>query len=90
MIYKRFCNQVGSQISYILALGEAQGGLGGLKPDEIDAANSFLMLPMARNGFKRPVKTSQRSRNGLLISEKTNRRHESAQKQEANSARIVA
>ena len=41
-----------------MALGEAQGGLGGLKLDEIDAANSFLMLPMARNGFKWPVKTS--------------------------------
>ena len=38
-----------------MALGEAQGGLGGLKLDEIDAANSFLMLPMARNGFKWPV-----------------------------------
>ena len=34
---------------------EAQGGLGGLKLDEIDAANSFLMLPMARNGLKWPV-----------------------------------
>ena len=33
------------------------GGLGGLKLDEIDAANSFLMLPMARNGFKWPVTT---------------------------------
>ena len=37
---------------------EACGDLGGLKMDEIDAANSFLMLPMARNGFKWPVKTS--------------------------------
>ena len=39
---------------------KAPGGLGGLKLDEIDAANSFLMLPMARNGstwpFIRPVK----------------------------------
>ena len=35
-----------------MALGEAREGLGGLKLDEIDVANSFLMLPMARNGFK--------------------------------------
>ena len=38
-----------------MALGEARGDLGGPKLDEIDAANSFLMLPMARNGFKWPV-----------------------------------
>ena len=31
-----------------LPLGEARGGLGGLKLDEIDAANSSPMLPMAR------------------------------------------
>ena len=41
-----------------MALGEARGGLGGFKLNEIDAANSFLMLPMARNGFKWPVKTN--------------------------------
>ena len=40
------------------AIFEAREGLGGLKLDEIDAANSFLMLPMARNGLKWPVKTS--------------------------------
>ena len=32
------------------------GGLGGLKLDEIDATNSFLMLLMARNGLKWPFK----------------------------------
>ena len=37
----------------------ARGALGGLKLDEIDATSSFLMLPMARNGLKWPVKTSQ-------------------------------
>ena len=41
------------------ALGKALEGLGGLKLDEIDAASSFLMLQMARDGFKWPVKTSQ-------------------------------
>ena len=40
--------------------GRPGGDLGGLKLDEIDAANSFLMLPMARNGFKWPVKTSKK------------------------------
>ena len=36
--------------------GEARGGLsGGLNLDEIDAANSFLMLPMVRNGLKWPI-----------------------------------
>ena len=59
MIYKRFCNQVEGQISHIYILG-SQGGLGGLKLGEIDAANSFLMLPMAWNGLKRPVKISQK------------------------------
>ena len=34
----------------------AWGALGGLKLDEIDAANSFLMLLMARNGLKWPFK----------------------------------
>ena len=34
----------------------ARGALGGLKLDEIDAANSFLMLLMARNGLKWPFK----------------------------------
>ena len=34
---------------------EAREGLGGLKLDEIEAANSFPMLPMARNGLKWPV-----------------------------------
>ena len=29
-----------------MATGEARGGLWGLKLDEIDAASSFLMLPM--------------------------------------------
>ena len=43
-----------------MALGEARGGLAGLKLDEIDAANSFLMLPMARNASKWPVNTSFR------------------------------
>ena len=32
------------------------GGLGGLKLDEIDATNSFLMLPMARYSLKWPFK----------------------------------
>ena len=36
-------------------LGKPREGLGGLKLDEIDAANSFPMLPMARNSFKWPV-----------------------------------
>ena len=35
--------------------GEAQEGLEGLKLHEIDAANSFPMLPIARNGLKWPV-----------------------------------
>ena len=34
---------------------EAWEGLEGLKLDEIEAANSFPMLPMARNGLKWPV-----------------------------------
>ena len=41
-----------------MALGEAREGLRGLKLDEIDDANSFLMLPMARNGLKWPVKAN--------------------------------
>ena len=36
-------------------------GLGKLKMDEIDAANSFLRLPMVRNGLKWPVETNQKS-----------------------------
>ena len=31
-----------------MALGEVREGLGGLKLDEVEAANSFLMLPLAR------------------------------------------
>ena len=51
--------------THIYALGRPREGLGGLKLDEIDAANSFLMLPMARNGFKWPVKTNfSRKKNG--------------------------
>ena len=38
--------------------GEARGGLGGLKLDEIDAANSFLRLRMARSGLKWALKTN--------------------------------
>ena len=38
-----------------MALGEAREALGGLKPDELDAANSFLMLPMAQDGLKWPL-----------------------------------
>ena len=38
-----------------MTLGRPREGLGGLKLDEIDAANSFPMLPMARNGLKWPV-----------------------------------
>ena len=34
----------------------ARGALGGLKLDEIDATNSFLMLPMARYSLKWPFK----------------------------------
>ena len=49
------CTTTFPYLSYILALGEAHGDLGRLKLDEIDAATSFLMLPMARNGFKWPV-----------------------------------
>ena len=41
--------------SLCLPLGEARGGLGGLKLEAIEAANSFPMLPMARNGLKWPV-----------------------------------
>ena len=41
----------------LLAYFWAPGGLGGLKLDEIEAANPFLTR-MARNGFKLPVKTS--------------------------------
>ena len=40
------------------AIGADPEGLEGLKLDEIDAANSFLMLPMAQNGSKWPVKTN--------------------------------
>ena len=39
----------------------ARGALGGLKLDEIDATNSFMMLPMPRNGFKWPFKGHLRS-----------------------------
>ena len=49
----------------------APGGLGELELDEIDAANSFLMLPMARNGLKWPVVSPfvpQFSHNFLMIS----------------------
>ena len=35
-------------------------GLEGLKLDENDATNSFLMLPMARNGLKWPFKSHLR------------------------------
>ena len=35
----------------------ASRGLGGLKLDGIDAANSFLMLPMARNSLNWQFKT---------------------------------
>ena len=38
----------------------ARGALGGLKLDEIDATNSFLMLLMARNGLKWSFKTHLR------------------------------
>ena len=38
----------------------AWGALGGLKLDEIDATNSFLMLLMARNGLKWPFKNHLR------------------------------
>ena len=34
---------------------KAPGGLGGLKLDEIEAANPFLTLPTAKNGLRRPV-----------------------------------
>ena len=39
----------------LTTFGEAQVGLGGLKLDEIEAANSFPMLPIPRNGLKWPV-----------------------------------
>ena len=38
-----------------MALGRPREGLGGLKLDEIEAANSFPMLPMARRYLKWPV-----------------------------------
>ena len=38
-----------------MALGKARGGLEGLKLDEIEAANPFLTLPMAKNGLQWPV-----------------------------------
>ena len=38
----------------------SRGDLGGLKLDEIDAANSFLMLPMARKGSKWPLRDKSR------------------------------
>ena len=37
------------------------GALGGLKLEEIDATNSFLMLLMARNGLKWSFKGHLRS-----------------------------
>ena len=37
----------------------ARGVLRGLELDEIDAAISFLMLPMPRDGLKWPLKASQ-------------------------------
>ena len=39
----------------MFAIFEAREGLGGLELDEIEAANSFPMLPMVRNGLKWPV-----------------------------------
>ena len=47
----------------ILDIGASQGppgGLGGLKLDEIDATNSFLMLLMARYSLKWPFKSRLR------------------------------
>ena len=41
--------------TYIFLYFEAPRGLGGLKLDEIEAANPFLTLPTAQNGLKRPV-----------------------------------
>ena len=34
---------------------KAPGGLGGLKLDEIEAANPFLTLPTAKSGLRWPV-----------------------------------
>ena len=48
-------NCVAQYLCLIFDLFEAQGGLEGLKLDEIEAANSFLMLPMARTGSKWPI-----------------------------------
>ena len=45
--------------------GEAQGGFGRLKLDEIDAASSFLRLPMARNGSKWAFKAQIRPSKNL-------------------------
>ena len=65
-----------------MALGEARGGLEGLKLDEIDAANSFLMLPMARNALSWPILNqlfpSKTITKRISNKRKTNRRHESA------------
>ena len=44
------------QNSLFFVAFQARGALGGLKLDEIDATNSFLMLPMARYSLKWPFK----------------------------------
>ena len=51
--YLRNCAQLFFLL--IVDIFEALEGLEGLKLDEIEAANSFPMLPMARNGLKWPV-----------------------------------
>ena len=69
LVQDRFLTHVGPQIfqdsgmiSHILCVSaykklyfEAPGGLGGLKLDEIEAANPFLTLPTAKNGLEWPI-----------------------------------
>ena len=64
-----------------------------LPPFLVLALNLTLVLALVRNIIifsKVQFLVLNRPRNGLLISKKANRRHESALKNEANPARIVA
>ena len=68
----------------IFDIFEARGGPVGLKLDEIEAANSFPMLPMSRNGLKwsetnrEKSEKQKRSRNGQRNEPSSSRYHRSA------------
>ena len=54
IFYDVFSCSAGGTLGIVIFVGLRS--LGGLKLDEIDATNSFLMLLMARNGLKWPFK----------------------------------